>query len=144
MFVNACVREDSRTKHLADCLLAILHAPVTELRLADHKFPAVDEAFLDRRDALKEKRDFSDPMFALARQFAGADEIVIAAPFWDLSFPALLKQYFEQIKATGLDIDGADVEWIMLDCEADIVRRFDVTGTRIQQQFRPDRKTESD
>ena len=33
----------------------------------------------------------------LAKQFAAADEIIIAAPFWDLSFPAALKQYFEQI-----------------------------------------------
>ena len=41
-------------------------------------------------------------MFDLARQFAEADEIVIAAPFWDLSFPATLKQYFEQINVTGV------------------------------------------
>ena len=41
-------------------------------------------------------------MFDLARQFANADEIVIAAPFWDLSFPAALKQYFEQINVLGI------------------------------------------
>jgi FMN-dependent NADH-azoreductase len=41
-------------------------------------------------------------MFDLARQFARADEIVIAAPHWDLSFPAALKQYIEQINVTGL------------------------------------------
>ena len=34
-------------------------------------------------------------MFDLAGQFAGADTIVIAAPFWDLSFPAALKQYMQ-------------------------------------------------
>ncbi len=38
----------------------------------------------------------------LYRQFAAADTIVIAAPFWDLSFPAMLKQYFEQISAIGI------------------------------------------
>jgi FMN-dependent NADH-azoreductase len=41
-------------------------------------------------------------MFDLARQFAAAEEIVIAAPFWDLSFPAALKQYFEQINVPGV------------------------------------------
>ena len=41
-------------------------------------------------------------MFNLARQFSEADKIVIAAPFWDLSFPASLKQYFEQINVTGI------------------------------------------
>ena len=41
-------------------------------------------------------------MFDLARQFAAAEEIVIAAPYWDLSFPASLKQYLEQINVVGI------------------------------------------
>ena len=41
-------------------------------------------------------------MFNYARAFASADEIVVAAPFWDLSFPASLKQYFEQINVVGI------------------------------------------
>ncbi|MBQ7193498.1 MAG: NAD(P)H-dependent oxidoreductase [Synergistaceae bacterium] len=34
--------------------------------------------------------------------FASADEIVIAAPYWDLSFPASLKNYVEAINVVGL------------------------------------------
>lgn len=34
--------------------------------------------------------------------FANADTVVIAAPYYDLSFPAMLKQYFEQINVLGL------------------------------------------
>lgn len=41
-------------------------------------------------------------MFDYAKQFASADTIVIAAPYWDLSFPALLKTYFENIYITGI------------------------------------------
>ena len=41
-------------------------------------------------------------MFHLARQFRDAEEILIAAPFWDLSFPALLKVYLEQVSVSGL------------------------------------------
>ena len=102
LFVNACVRRESRTKRLADCLLTAIGAPVTELRLADCVFPAADEAFLQKRDRLIGERAFGDPLFAHARQFAEADEIVIAAPFWDLSFPAVLKSYFEQINVVGI------------------------------------------
>ena len=29
-------------------------------------------------------------------------DIIIAAPYWDLSFPASLKQYFEQINVVGI------------------------------------------
>ena len=45
---------------------------------------------------------FEDPMFDLARQFAEADVIVIAAPYWDLSCPAMLKQYLEQVNVVGI------------------------------------------
>ena len=34
--------------------------------------------------------------------------IVIAAPFWDLSFPSALKQYFEQINVIGLTFTYSD------------------------------------
>ena len=79
-----------------------LGEPYTELRLEDVDFPAADEDFLRRRDSLIASGAFGDPMFALARQFAEADRIVIAAPYWDLSFPAALKQYFEQINVLGI------------------------------------------
>ena len=102
LFINACVREDSRTKRLADHLLGKLAGPVSELRLDGYPFPAVDEAFLRRRDRLLQEGNFTHPTFDLARQFAAADEIVIAAPFWDLSFPAALKQYLEQINVVGI------------------------------------------
>ena len=44
-------------------------------------------------------------MFDLAKQFASADQVVIAAPYWDLSFPAALKQYFEQINVLGITFE---------------------------------------
>ena len=102
LFLNACVRRESRTKRLADRLLAKLNRPFAEIRLHELAFPAVDEAFLRKRDRLIAGGDFSDSLFALARQFADAETIVIAAPYWDLSFPAALKQYFEQINVVGI------------------------------------------
>ena len=102
LYVNACVREGSRTRRLAEALLKKLGAPYEEVRLEDIAFPAVDEAFLDRRDRLAAGEEADDGMLDLARQFARAEIIVIAAPYWDLSFPAALKQYFEQINVTGV------------------------------------------
>lgn len=102
LFINACVRRDSRTKRLADKLLSKLEGPIDEVRLADFTFPKVDEDFLNKRDALIAAGDFADPLFTHARQFASADTIVIAAPYWDLSFPASLKSYLEQINVVGI------------------------------------------
>ena len=102
LFINACVREQSRTKRLADHLLSQLSGEVSEVRIADIAFPTVDEAFLQERDALISRRDYLSPIFTYARDFASAYVIVIAAPFWDLSFPAALKQYFEQVNVNGI------------------------------------------
>ncbi len=102
LFINACVRGESRTKILADRFLKKINKPIDELRLENIDFPVVDEAFLQQRDRLIRNKDYGKPVFALARQFAEAEEIVIAAPFWDLSFPAALKQYLEQINIVGV------------------------------------------
>ena len=121
LFVNACVRKESRTKILADRLLAKIKEDtesnpendikntaenvIEELRLEEMSFPAADEAFLQKRDALLAAGKFEEPLFAPARQFASADTIVIAAPYWDLSFPAALKQYIEQVNVVGITFE---------------------------------------
>ena len=102
LFINACVREQSRTKRLAGYLLLHLSGEISEVRIADISFPTVDEAFLRQRDNLITREEFFSPVFTCAREFASADIIVIAAPFWDLSFPAVLKQYFEQVNINGI------------------------------------------
>ena len=102
LFINACVRAGSRTRRLADVYIARSGADFTELRLDKVRFPVADEAFLAERDRLIAEEAWDHPLFALARQFAQAEEILIAAPYWDLSFPASLKQYFEQINVLGV------------------------------------------
>ena len=102
VFVNACVRAASRTKRIANVLLARLNDETEEVKLSEFPFPTTDEAFLRQRDSLIAQGKFDAPMFSLARQFAEADTVVIAAPFWDLSFPAALKQYIEQINVVGI------------------------------------------
>ena len=77
-----------------------------------------DVEMLNDRDALAAVGAWDAPVFALARQFRGADRIVVAAPFWDLSFPAALRTYIEYISANGLtyhyEADGCHG-----DCRAD-------------------------
>lgn len=102
LFINACVRRESRTRRLAEKLLSKLNRPYVELCLEKIQFPVVDEEFLSMRDRLISENDFNIPMFDLARQFTEAETIVIAAPYWDLSFPAALKQYLEQVNVVGI------------------------------------------
>jgi len=102
LYVNACVREDSRTNRIARALLGRLGGEVEELRLSEANPQPLSAERLNQRTELIEKGDYSHPMFDLAKQFQRADYIVVAAPFWDLSFPASLKLYLENIYVTGL------------------------------------------
>ena len=59
------------------------------------------EGFFWQRERLLETGELTHPRFRYAHQFKNADRIVIAAPFWDLSFPALLKVYIENVSVQG-------------------------------------------
>jgi len=102
LYVDACARKESRTRKLADDLLVKLGGDVEKVVLYKENLPTLDEAGLAARNAACASGDFSAGNFRYARQFASADTIVIAAPFWDLSFPAILKKYIETICVVGI------------------------------------------
>ena len=102
LFIDACVNENSRTRRLAFESLGKVSEPMDILKLENAPVGPLDRAKLEARDRFVKAGDFRDPMFDLAKQFAAADEIVIAAPYWDLSIPAILKCYLECICVPGL------------------------------------------
>lgn len=101
LFVNATAREDSRTLELCHDYLAG-NPSVETVNLYDLDLEPFNWATIEERVRLQNAEDWGDSLFDLARQFAAADEIVIGAPYWDLSFPAILKIYVEHITACGI------------------------------------------
>ena len=109
LYINACVRQDSRTDRIARALLDRLGGEYEELYLPALEIHPLDEEKLSRRTRLIESGNYDDPLFDYAKQFASADTVVIAAPYWDLSFPAVLKTYLENIYVIGIVSEyGAD------------------------------------
>ena len=119
LFVNSCISqrgEVSRTLALAKAFLETwkgLHPEAEVETVAPEALLALkpfDPEMLNDRDALAGIRCFDAPVFDLARQFRAADRVVVAAPFWDLTFPAALRTYIEYISANGLtyhyEVDG--------------------------------------
>lgn len=102
LFVNACVRDESRTKILADYLLGKIGGDVEEINLEKLKPQPFDEKLLKKRNALIKEGRFDDEIFFYAQKFVLADMIVVAAPFWDFSFPALFKAFIEHVNVSGL------------------------------------------
>lgn len=102
LYINSCVRGDSRTDKIAKAVLGKLGGEYTELYLPDENLQPLSREKLEKRTELIEQGDYNNSMFRYAKQFAAADKIVISAPYWDLSFPAILKLYIENIYVTGI------------------------------------------
>ena len=108
LFVDACARQKSRTRELAEAVcsnIACSNDDVEFLKLYDLNLSPLTEQILKKRDEALFNKDFSDSYFDLAKQFAEADFIIIAAPYWDLSFPAVLKLYIENISVNGITFE---------------------------------------
>lgn len=110
LFIDGCITlrgPDSRTRALAEAFLSAFREAHPQADVETVSLETLDirpflPPALREREALAEARDFSGPVFALARQFYRADSIVVAAPFWDLTFPSVLRVYIEHISACGL------------------------------------------
>lgn len=102
LYINACIRPESRTLILAKHLLSKLPGQVEEVNLEKEAIPALNTELLKYRQELLAAQKFDAPMLKYARQFKEADTIVIAAPYYDLSFPSSLKNYLEAVACVGL------------------------------------------
>lgn len=108
LFVNACVRgENSRTLRLADAFLGELKkclpdVSITEQNLPEMNMQPVNLQTLAEKEALCDARAWDDPTMAAAVAFQQADVVVIAAPYWDMSFPAMLKIWVEHMYVRNL------------------------------------------
>ncbi len=123
LYVNCCVRgEQSRTKQLADYFLEQLSKKegyhIEEICLMDENLSYFSGDFFAQREVLIQQKVFDHPRFRYAKTFANADKIVIAAPFWDLSFPALLKVYIENLCVDGITF-GCNEKGCFGTCKAD-------------------------
>lgn len=104
LYVDGSPRGDdvSRTLRLAHAfldafLIARPDAEIISCRLPQMHLAPVGGEVLALREALIDERRWDHPIFALARDFAAADAVVIAAPYWDLMFPAAVKVYIEHV-----------------------------------------------
>ena len=124
LIVDCCLRgEASRTRRLMEAFIEALPGDfeVETLVLEEEGLNPLTGAHFRQRDRLLQARAFDHPRFRYARQFAEADVVCVAAPFWDLSFPALLKIYIEQVSVDGITFGAQDNRLVGLCRGADLV-----------------------
>ena len=118
LYINACVRKESRTNELAQFALSKLDGNIEEINLGCEKITPLYKEQLKLRDSLIKDKNYNHPMFKYAKQFASADVILISAPYWDLSFPAILKTYIENINVNGITFSYSEKGYPVSLCKA--------------------------
>lgn len=137
LYVDSSLYEDSRTKGLAEYMLSKLgnEHNVKKIKLTEENIPPLDIETLIRRTNLADEMNFDDPVFYYAKDYTNADMILIAAPFWDLSFPAVLKLYIEAINIPNLvfkyDEEGNAIGL----CQADRIVYITTAGGKIDNEY---------
>lgn len=127
--INACMREGSRTQRILDGVLAQLSKKynVETVNLGELDCKWVNS------DVLKERDNGYVPQLYvnLAKKVANADRLVIAAPFWDMSFPSVLKVFFENISLFNITFTSTQTECVGL-CKAKKVLYITTRGMNIK------------
>lgn len=130
VFINACIRgSDSRTLQLARPLLSALaqRYEITEIDLSDHPvFPVTSRLFHERGS-----RGISEEDALWGNLVAGADRLVVAAPFWDMSFPSVLKAFFEHISVPGITFQNNEDGTTRGNCKAEKILYITTRGMDI-------------
>ena len=99
--IDACIRgEESRTRRIAEPVIAEL-AKRYEMTRYDLTKMAL-EPLTPASYAARMAGDIPAWALEAAKTVAEADRIVLAAPFWDMSFPAVVKVFFEHLSLFGV------------------------------------------
>lgn len=103
VIIDCCMREDSRTRRLLSAAAEVLSEryEVSRIDVNALGFKPLTPKDLE----LRSQGYVPEEVVAVSRQVAAADRIVIAAPFWDMSFPAALKAFFENVSLFHITFD---------------------------------------
>lgn len=128
-YIDSCLRSGSNTKVIADTLIDRLSEryEVETIKLSDYDFPIVKDDILNERSNGYVPEEYVQ----IARKIADADRLVIAAPFWDMSFPSVLKVFFENMSLFNVTFASNEKECYGL-CKAEKVLYVTTRGMNIK------------
>lgn len=140
LWVNACMRGEhiSRTYGLCRVFLEEWKrnnpdGQIVERNLTAGNLPVLTGTLAVERDRAVEEGIQDSPLLEIAQEFAGADKVVIGAPYWDLSFPAALKVYLEWASTLNITFHYPDGVQNGL-CKADKLLYVTTGGGKIEGQ----------
>lgn len=127
--INACMREESRTQKILDGLLGVLGKKYN-IEIID--LTTLNMSWIGEKDLKDRDNGYVPEEFvSMSKKVANADRLVIAAPFWDMSFPSVLKVFFENISLFNITFTSTQTECVGL-CKAKKVLYITTRGMNIK------------
>ena len=103
VIIDSCMRAESRTRRILNAAREVLSTRY-DIEIIDVNaaglLPLTPEGLEERTTGIVPEQTLS-----LAKTIAAADRLVVAAPFWDMSFPATLKAFFENMSLYGVTFE---------------------------------------
>lgn len=103
VIIDSCMRAESRTRRILNAAREVLSTRY-DIEIIDVNaaglLPLTPEGLEERTSGIVPEQTLS-----LAKTIAAADRLVVAAPFWDMSFPAVLKAFFENMSLYGVTFE---------------------------------------
>lgn len=103
VIIDSCMRAESRTRRILNAAREVLSTRY-DIEIIDVNaaglLPLTPEGLEERTSGIVPEQTLS-----LAKTIAAADRLVVAAPFWDMSFPATVKAFFENMSLYGVTFE---------------------------------------
>lgn len=129
MVIDACMHEGSRTRKILEPVVAELSKrySVEKIVLEADSYPVVGKKILNERSS-----GYVPPeIVETAKRIASAERLVIAAPFWDMSYPSALKVFFENMSLFNITFANNGKEFTGL-CKCEKVLYITTRGMNIK------------
>lgn len=104
---NAKLEGESRTYQISDKFIEKYQElnpedEIVTLDLYKEEIGFLPVGQLGELHRIQDESSKDHPILKYAHQFVAADKYVISAPFWNLSFPAILKAYLDYVSVAGI------------------------------------------
>ncbi len=95
LFINACSNKNSKTLKLAKEIINLFENDylIDIINTYSLPFSFINDEIIEKRN----KGEFDPLAYKYANMIKNADRIIIASPLWDMSYPASLKVFIENI-----------------------------------------------
>lgn len=100
LVIDSCIREKSKTRRILNEFINVLNKNNHNINIIylnnNKKLMPLNNELLAKRDNDCFNMSFDDEYYDFAKEIKKCDVVVLAAPFYDLCFPAVFKIFIEQ------------------------------------------------